>query len=180
MSRIPALDPATAQGTTATTLAAVHKLLGGTPNLFLVAAQAPAVLDALVGLNAAVGKTSLGGRIREAIALTVAEANGCDYCLSAHSVLGARAGLDQGDIELARDAAATGTKTAALLRFARHLVLERGRVSERAVAAVREAGASDAELLEVVATVVLNVFTNYINLVADTDIDFPVARTSAR
>jgi uncharacterized peroxidase-related enzyme len=180
MSRIPALDLASAQGKTATTLAAVHKQLGATPNLFRVAAQAPAVLEALVGLYGAVGQTSLGARCREAIALTVAEANGCDYCLSAHSVLGARAGLDAQDIAQARDAAARGTQAAARLRFARQLVLERGRISERALEAVREAGVSDAEILEVVAIVVLNIFTNYINLVADTDIDFPVVRSSAR
>jgi alkylhydroperoxidase family enzyme len=80
----------------------------------------------------------------------------------------------------ARDAAGWDTKTTAVLRFARQLVLERGRVSERAVSAVREAGATDAEILEIVTTVVLNVLTNYINLVADTEIDFPVVRTTAR
>jgi uncharacterized peroxidase-related enzyme len=180
MSRIPALDPQTAPAKTAATLAAVDELLGMTPNVFRTAAQAPAVLDALVGLNGAVARTSFGPRTREAIAIAVAEANGCDYCLSAHTALGGRAGLSTSDLVAARDAASTDAKTAALLRFARHLVLERGRVSERALAAVRDAGASDAEVLEVVANVVLNVFTNYINLVADTDIDFPVVRTSAR
>ncbi len=181
MSRIAAKDPAQTEGKTKDTLAAVHKMLGLTPNLFRVAANAPSVLEALVGLNGSVAHGTLKAQVRESIALAVAETNGCDYCLSAHSALGAGAGLSDADISEARAAGSSTPKTAAILRFARTLVLERGRVGEGGLAALRQAGVSDAEVLEVVANVILNVFTNYINLVADTDIDFPVVRArSAR
>ena len=114
------------------------------------------------------------------VALTVAEANGCDYCLSAHTLLGKGAGLGEADIRSARDAASSDPKTAALLRFARKLVVERGRTGDADLDALRRAGATDGEILEVVAHVGLNVFTNYVNLVADTDIDFPVVRAAER
>lgn len=180
MSRIAALDPARTQGKTREILGAVDKMLGVTPNLFRVAAQAPSVLEGLVGLSGATSKGALGGGVREAIALAVAEANGCDYCLSAHSVLGKGAGLTEADIDRARDAASTDPKTGAILRFARAVVAERGRVSESELSTLRGAGVTDGEALEIVANVVLNIFTNYINLVADTEIDFPVVRTKAK
>ena len=180
MSRIAAVDPAQTNGKTREILGAVNTMLGVTPNLFRVAAQAPSVLEGLVGLSGATAKGTLGPKTREAIALTVAEANGCDYCLSAHSVLGKGAGLDEQAIDRARDASASDPKTAAILRFARAVVAERGRVPESELASLRSAGVNDAEALEIVANVVLNVFTNYINLVAGTEIDFPVVRAKGK
>ena len=176
MSRIAAIDPAQTQGKTREILGAVHKMLGVTPNLFRTVAQSPAALEGLVSLSGATAKGTLGAGVREAIALTVAEANGCDYCLSAHSVLGKGAGLGDGDIDRARDAAASDPRTAAILRFARAVVAERGRIGDGELATLHRAGVSDGEALEVVANVVLNIFTNYVNLVADTEIDFPVVR----
>lgn len=173
MSRIVALDPARTEGKTRETLAAVEKTLGGVPNLFRVAAQSPAALEGLVGLSGALARGSLAARVREAIALTVAEANACRYCLSAHAVLGKAAGLSEADIAAARDAAASDPKTAAVLRFARAVALGRGRVTDEELSMLRRAGVSDGEAMEIVAHVVLNVFTNYVNLVAETDIDFP-------
>lgn len=176
MSRIAAIDPTQAKGKTAETLAAVDKMLGATPNMFRVAAQAPSVLDALVGFNVAAAHGTLKPALRESIALAVAEANGCDYCLSAHSALGKRAGLSDQDLTRARSASAATGKTEAILRFVKTMVLERGRIGEAALARLREAGVSDAETLEIIANVALNVFTNYLNITAGMDIDFPVVR----
>lgn len=171
--RIPAVDPAQTTGKTRDLLAGVEKMLGATPNLFRTAAQSPAVLEGLVGMFGATGAASLRPRAREAIAMLVAETNGCDYCLSAHTYLGKGAGLSETELDQARDAASNDPKTAAILRFARELVVKRGQVNDDAMRALRSAGVSDAEALEVVAVVVLNIFTNYVNLVADTEIDFP-------
>jgi uncharacterized peroxidase-related enzyme len=148
--------------------------------MFRTAAQSPAVLEALVGMFGATSQTSLNARVREAIAMTVAEANGCDYCLSAHTALGKGAGLSQDDLDRARDAVSTDPRTMALLRFARQIVIDRAELSDATVASVREAGATDAEIVEVVALVALNIFTNYLNIVADTEIDFPVVRSAVR
>jgi uncharacterized peroxidase-related enzyme len=176
MSRINALEPSNTQGKTRENLAGVNKMLGATPNLFRVAANAPSVLEGLVAMFGTTGQGTLKASVREALALAVAEANGCDYCLAAHTVLGKGAGLSEEAIDRARDASSADPKTHAILRFAREMVIARGDVSEGAVAQLRAAGVDDAETLEIVHVVVLNIFTNYLNLVAQTDIDFPPVR----
>lgn len=168
-NRIAALDPTVAEGSTKTNLDAVQKMLGAVPNLFRVAANAPATLEALVGMFGATGKASLSAKTRNAIALTVAEANRCDYCLSAHTYLGKAQGVDAAALERARDAASDDPKTATVLRFARAIVAERGRVAP-------PSGLTDQEVLDTIAVVVLNIFTNYLNTIAETEIDFPVVR----
>lgn len=142
--------------------------------LLEVGQQLPATLQGLAGLNGATASGTLKAATREAIALVVAEANGCDYCLSAHTVLGRGAGMTDEDIDRARDGAARDPKTAAILKLARSVVTDHGRIPVEGLAAARQGGLSDAEILETVSNVVLNIFTNYINLVADTEIDFPV------
>jgi uncharacterized peroxidase-related enzyme len=180
MSRIPAIDPATATGTVKTLLDGVHKGLGVTPNMFRVAAQSTSVLEALTSMFGAASKGHLSAKTREAIALTVSEVDACDYCLSAHSLLGKGAGLTEGDLGKAREGVADDARLAATLAFARLVTEKRGRVSDEDVAVVRRAGLSDAEVLDVVANVALTTFTNYLNEVAKTEIDFPVVTHHAR
>jgi uncharacterized peroxidase-related enzyme len=179
MSRIPAVDPNSASAPVKTLLNGVQKGLGATPNLFRVAAQSPAVLEALVALFAATGKGTLNGRTREAIALAASEANACDYCLSAHTALGKQAGLSDDAIGQARAAKSDEAHLAALLHLTRAVVDRRGRIGGGLDEARRE-GVTDAEVVEVVANVALTTFTNYLNEVAGTDIDFPVVRHLAR
>ena len=180
MNRIPALGPETATGHVKELLEVVKKWLGGTPNLFRVAAQSPATLEGLVGLFGALAKGKLDAKSRESVALAVSEFDACDYCLSAHSALGKGAGLREDQIARARNADAEDLKLAAMLRFALLVTERRGHVSAADVAATRAAGASDGEILEVVANVALTTFTNYLNEVAATDIDFPVVKHHAR
>ena len=87
MSRIQPIDPTTATGTVATQLEGTRKAMGGTPNMFLTAAQSPAALTALNGFFGALATSSLGAKIGEHIAISVAQQNGCEYCLSAHTAL---------------------------------------------------------------------------------------------
>jgi uncharacterized peroxidase-related enzyme len=180
MSRIAAVDPSTATGTVHTLLEGVQRGLGVTPNLFRVAAQSPAALEGLVALFGAVSKGRFGAKQREAIALTVSEADGCNYCLSAHTALGKGAGLSDADMDKARSATADDARLAATLRFARAVVDRRGHVSEAELADVRRAGLSDAEIVDVVANVALTTFTNYLNDVAQTEIDFPLVERRPR
>ena len=179
MSRIPAIDHETAPANVKPLLDGVKKGLGVTPNLFRVAAQSPAALEAMVGFFGAVSKGRFDARTREAIALAVSEANGCDYCLSAHSALGKQAGLDQRAIDSARLGVADEPRRAALLALARATLQHRGRVGS-ALDDARRAGLSDSEAVELVANVALTVFTNYLNELAETDIDFPVVNKHAR
>lgn len=177
--RISPLDPAQATGPLAAKFAAVKAKLGLVPNLVRTFAQAPAVLDGYLGLSGALAQGTLSGQVREQLALTLGEANGCDYCLSAHTLGAKAAGLSPADIEAARRGTAADPKTDAILRFASAVLDQRGAVSDEAVTAVRAAGATDAEILEVVAHVALNVLTNFTNNVAQTTIDFPRAKPLA-
>jgi uncharacterized peroxidase-related enzyme len=158
-------------------LEAVRTQLGSVPNLFRLLGQSPAALAGYLGLSGALGKAKLDLRTRERIAMTVAELNGCDYCLKAHTYLGKNlARLDDAELTADRQARSSDDRAAAALVFARAVVKKRGHVSGDDLAAVRAAGFDDGEVLEIVASVVLDTLTNYVNTVAETEIDFPVVR----
>jgi uncharacterized peroxidase-related enzyme len=179
MPRIQPIDPATATGDAATHLATSRKMFGGTPNMILTAAQAPAVVGAMLGFFASLGKASLGGKIGEQIAIAVAQANGCGYCLSAHTAIGKMHGLPGDELAAARRATSTQPKTAAILALALAINQSRGHVSDEVLRAARNAGITDAEIVEVVAHVALNVFTNTLNNVSETEVDFPLVPLEA-
>jgi uncharacterized peroxidase-related enzyme len=172
MVRLTPVDPAEANGRAKELLAGVKAKLGFAPNMMRTMGVAPAVLEGYLAFSAALAGGGLPARLREQIALAVAEVNGCGYCLAAHSTFGKMAGLTNADVLASRRGAATDSKAAAALEFARRVVGERGHVTDADVKRVRESGYGDAEVTEIVANVVLNVFTNYINLVAGTETDF--------
>ena len=175
MSRIVSLDPITATGKTAELFTAVKSKLGVVPNLMRTFGHSPAALEAFLGFKGALGTGILPAKVREQIALTVAEINSCDYCLAAHSLVGKGTGLTGEAIAAARRAEADDQKIDALLKFAAVVVESRGLVSDDALAAVRAAGVSHAEIIETVAHVALNILTNYTNHVAQPVVDFPKA-----
>ena len=176
MSRIP--TPAAISDAPAASqplLEAVKKQLGVVPNLFRLVANSPAALQGYLGLSGALGKGALPAATRERIALAVAEINGCDYCLSAHTYLGKNlAKLDEAEIAANRKGASNDPKADAAVRFAARVARERGHVNDEDLRAVKLAGYDDAQVIEIVLHVALNTWTNYINTVAETDIDFPV------
>src|SRR5215216_3428153 len=181
MSRIPipaAINDAPAASRPL--LEAVKKQLGVAPNLFRLVSNSPAALQGYLGLSAALNKGALPAATRERIALAVAEINGCDYCVSAHSYLGKNlAKLDDAEIAANRNGASIDQKADAAVRFAAKVARERGHVSEDDVRAVKLAGYDDAQVIEIVLHVALNTWTNYLNEVAKTDIDFPLVAARA-
>ena len=176
MTRIP--TPATINDAPAASrplLEAVKKQLGVVPNMFRLVSNSPAALQGYLGLSEALGKGALPAATRERIALAVAEIDGCDYCLSAHTYLGKNlAKLDDAEIAANRNGASNDPNQDAAVRFAAKVVRERGHVSEDDVRAVKRAGYDDAQVIEIVLDVALNTWTNFINLVGKTEIDFPV------
>lgn len=159
-------------------LDAVEKQLGTVPNMFRLLANSPAALQGFTANNAALGK-ALDLKTRERIALAVAQVNACDYCLSAHTYLGlnlAKIGADE--IALNRNGASADPKADAAVRFAAKIVRERGQINVNDLRAVRDAGYSDGQIVEIVAVAAENFFTNLLNIVADTAIDFPVVRAA--
>lgn len=177
MPTIPALDPATTDNAARPLFDAVQKQLGVVPNIFRTLGQSPATLQALLGFNTALAGGKLSARQREQIALACAGANACDYCASAHSALGAMAGLGKEEMtrNLAGDSA--DAQTAALLGFVRKVVERRARVEAIEVDRLRAAGFGHAQIVETIGHIAANLFTNYFNHVAGTEIDFPVVRT---
>ena len=175
MPRINPVHAETADPKTAELLVGVKKKLGMVPNLISTMAQSTAVANAYLGFSGALAGGTLPAKLREQISLTVGQANNCDYCLAAHCTLGKMAGLNPTELQPARHATAADQKANAALVFANTLVKERGRVSDADLEQVRHAGYSDGEINEIVANVALNIFTNYFNHVAGTEIDFPAA-----
>jgi len=175
MSRLTQIAPEAAQGKTQELFQAVQGKLGMVPNLMRALGSSPAALDAYLSFSGSLSKGSLSGKQREQIALTVGQTNHCDYCLAAHSALGKMAGLTVDQIRDSRTATAVDSKTNALLQFSRKVVETRGHVDDEDVHGLRELGFTDGDIAEAVANVALNIFTNYFNHVAETDIDFPKA-----
>lgn len=154
-------------------LSAVERQLGRVPNLFRVVASNPAALEGYLNLSGALGKGRLPPATRERIALAVAEVNGCGYCLAAHSfIAGAMAKLDAEEILANRNGTSKDAKAAAAVGFAAAVARSRGHVDDAALAAVRAAGFDDAEIVEIVLHVALNTWTNMLNEVAQTEVDF--------
>jgi uncharacterized peroxidase-related enzyme len=159
-------------------LDAVQKQLGVLPNMFRLIALSPAALQGFMANNGALTKT-LDVKTRERIARAIAQVNGCDYCLSAHSYLGLNfAKISPEEVALNRKGESGDPKANAAVHFAAKVVRERGHITEADINAVRDAGFSDGQIVEILAVTAENIFTNLLNVVADTDIDFPVVRAS--
>ena len=178
MSRIA--TPATIEAAPAASqplLHAVKAQLGVAPNLFRVVANSPAALEGYVSMFGALGKGELPAPTRERIALAVAEINGCDYCVSAHTYLGRNvAKLDDAEMTANRGGASNDIKADAAVRFAVKVAKLRGHVGDEDFRAVKVAGYTDAQIIEIVQHVALNTWTNYINTVVKTEIDFPLVK----
>jgi uncharacterized peroxidase-related enzyme len=178
MSRIAIPTLETAPTAAQPILDAVNKQLGVVPNLFRLVSNSPAALAGMTGLSGALTK-ALDVKTRERIAIATAQVNGCDYCLSAHTYLGLNlAKLSAEEVALNRRGGSTDRKADAAVRFAAKVAETRGKVSAADIAAVKMAGFSEAQVIEIVAVVAENFLTNLINNVAETDIDFPEVRVA--
>ena len=168
-------------GDAADVLAGVKQKLGSVPNIFATMAQSPAVLQAYLAFGGALESASLSAKLREQIALTVAGVNACDYCASAHTFIAKSLGVSADEAAQNLSGRAADPKTAAILEFAGEAVRNRATFADNASAIdrLRDAGVSDAEIVEIVAVIAINIFTNYFNHLAGTEVDFPFVDSSA-
>ncbi|QNE17309.1 peroxidase-related enzyme [Kribbella qitaiheensis] len=181
MTRVNLIDPATATGAAADQLAATKQTMGVVPNMAKALANSPASLRGFLGLFGALKEGVLRAADQERIALAVAELNGCSYCLSAHTMVSRNvAKLPEEEIDAARRGESADPKSAAILRLTVAITQDRGHVSEDDFAHARSAGLSDEEIIEVVANVVRNIFTNYVNEALAVDIEWPLVTPYAR
>lgn len=170
--RIQPLDPQT-EGPAGEIMSLMQKQMGAVPNLYRAMANSPAALNGFLSLRTALQSGRLDRTMQERIALLVASENDCDYCKAAHTMLGRRAGLDDAELESALAAESNDDKIRKSLIFAREVLRNRGQVSDSVLEQVRGASWSDEEIIEIVAHIVLNIFSNYIDHVAHPQIDFP-------
>lgn len=173
MTRVSLIDSSNTTADRAALLTQIHNAFGATPNMFKAVANSPAALKSMWGAFAALGGGVIPAKLGEQIAVAVADRNACEYCLAAHTALGRKAGASAEEMSAAQGGQATDPKTAAALRFALQLVEARGQVSQADVQAVRAAGFDDEAIVEILAHVALNLFTNYVNVAFAVPVDFP-------
>jgi uncharacterized peroxidase-related enzyme len=173
MPRVPLIDRTAASGDTRALLDQVHAAFGVTPQMFRATANSAAALKAMWSFFGALGTGTLPAQLTEQIAVAVADRNGCHYCLAAHTALGRKAGATADAMAAAQLGESSDARTAAALHFALQLVEHRGQVSASQVQALRDAGFDDAQVVELIAHVALNLFTNYLNVALDVPVDFP-------
>jgi alkylhydroperoxidase AhpD family core domain len=174
MPRINPIKEHELDSATASILEAVGKKLGMVPNLFSTLAHAPAALNSYLGYSDNLTKGVLSAKQREIVALAVAQYNKCQYCLSAHSLMGKGAGLTEDEIAKARNGHATDVLDHTIASFARDVTDARGLITDDAFNVYSKQGLSHSMMIEIVANVALNLLTNYINHLAETEIDFPI------
>ena len=154
-------------------LTQIDQAFGTTPNMFKAVANSPAALQSMWAAFGALGQGSLGARLGEQIAVAIANRNRCEYCQAAHTVLGQKAGASSAEMAAAQAGRSDDARTAAALSFALKVVEQRAQVTDADVEGLRKAGFGDEQIVEIMAHVALNLFTNYINVALDVPVDFP-------
>lgn len=172
-TRIKTLDPETTTGKSKELFDAVQNKLGFIPNLIKVFGNSPATLQTYLSLGDLTASGNFSNKFREQLALAIAEENECNYCLSAHTAIGKMNGLTTAETEQNRKGLAADEKVQAGLNLAQSITKNRGNISSDEIAAAKVAGYNDSDILEIVLNVVSNTLTNYVNHIAQTEIDFP-------
>ena len=173
MQRIASIEPAQARGPAASLLTSVASAFGVVPNTAKVMANSPAVLESFLALSAAMAKAAIGTKLQHQIKLATSESNECGYCSALLCAVGAGAGLTPEDLLAGRAAEAPDGRTDVALKFARSVLATRGQVNDEELGALRKAGFGDQEIVEIVTSVVVACFTNFLNNVAATTLDLP-------
>jgi uncharacterized peroxidase-related enzyme len=180
MSRIALPTADTAPDASRPLLGQIHAAFGATPNMFRAVANSPAALNSMWSAFGALGNGTLGAKLGEQIAVAVADINDCEYCLAAHTALGRKAGASADEMSAAQAGKSDDPKTAAVLAFVTKVVRQRAKIAPADVEALHAAGFSDGEVMEIIAHIALNLFTNYVNVALDVPVDFPQVKLRAK
>ena len=172
-TRIETLNPDTTTGKSKELFDAVQNKLGFIPNLIKVFGNSPATLQSYLSLGELTASGNFSNKFREQLALAIAEENSCNYCLSAHTAIGKMNGLTDEQTEENRQGRSSDAKVEAGLQLAQSITRNRGNISTEEIQAAKTAGYNDSDILEIVLNVVSNTLTNYVNHIAETEIDFP-------
>lgn len=173
MSRINVVTQDTANSEQSALLDAIQSQLGRVPNFLKVFANSPAALRAFLGLHGIANEGSLDAQTRERVALAIAQQNACEYCLSAHTEIGGNAGLNRAEIQANREGGSHDAKAAVAVKLARSLAEHKGEVTTAELLEARDAGFSDADIVEIITHVGMNILTNILGKASRVEIDFP-------
>jgi uncharacterized peroxidase-related enzyme len=176
MPHITPFPHAEATGDRKALMDAVKSQFGAVINMFGTVAHSPAALKSMLGSFGALGEGRIGAALGEQIAVAIANRNGCEYCLSAHTVLGKNAGVSAAALEDARFGRSDNPRTRAAITFALAVVEKGAHVTDSDIGALRDAEFDDEAIVEIIAHVALNLFTNYVNVALDVDVDFPTVK----
>lgn len=178
MNRVTLVTTATASGDSKTLLGQIHGAFGTVPAMFQAVANSPVALKSMWGGFGALAGGKLSGKLKEQLAVAIADRNDCEYCLAAHTALGRKAGASAQEISEAQAGRSADPQTAAALQFALKIVERRAQLDDADFAALRRAGFDDETIVEIIAHVALNLFTNYVNVALRVPVDFPAVKLS--
>lgn len=173
MSRINVVERDSANPEQTELFDAIQGQLGMVPNFLKVFANSPAALSGFLGLHGIAGAGSLDPQTRERIALTLAQKNSCQYCVSAHTAIGRKAGLSSAEMDANRAGTSQDAKAALAVKFSQALIEHKGEVTNDEIQELRDAGYSESDIVEIIAHTGMNFLTNLIGKVSRVSIDFP-------
>mgnify|MGYP003575134500 FL=1 len=173
MSRVPLVNATDSSGERQALLGQIHSAFGATPNMFRAVANSTAALKSMWGAFGALGGGVIDPKLGEQIAVAIANRNACEYCLAAHTALGRKAGASSAEMTAAQDGQSQDPRPAPARRSAPGVVEGGGQIEDADVAQLRAAGFNDEEIVEILAHVALNLFTNYVNVAFAVPVDFP-------
>ena len=176
MNRVPLIDRNATSADRKALLDSIHAAFGSTPNMFRAVANSPAALKSMWSAFGALGGGVIAPKLGEQIAVALADRNACEYCLAAHTALGRKAGASAEEMQHAQAGESADAKTQTALHFALKLVNDRGQVGDGDVQGLRQVGFGDEEIVEILAHVALNLFTNYVNIALAVPVDFPAVK----
>jgi uncharacterized peroxidase-related enzyme len=173
MSRIATIEQTNANDEQKALLDAIQGQLGMVPNFLKIFANSPVALRAFHGLHGVANAGSLDALTRERIALALAQQNGCEYCVSAHTAIGRKTGLTGDEMAAARAGTSQDAQAAVAVGFARSLMEKKGEITTLELAEMRSAGYSESDIVEIITHVGMNFLTNILGKASRVDIDFP-------
>lgn len=176
MNRVHLITSATASGDSKALLGQIQSAFGTVPAMFQAVANSPAALGSMWGGFGALAGGKLSGKLKEQLAVAIADRNDCEYCLAAHTALGRKAGASAEEISEAQAGRSADPQTAAALQFALKIVERRAQLDDADFAALRRVGFDDESIVEIIAHVALNLFTNYVNVALRVPVDFPAVK----
>jgi len=154
----------------------IENAVGMLPNIYAVIGNSPNALGSYLAFSEAQKNGSFNAKEREAIFLAVSEANGCNYCVSAHTTIAKMNGFSEEETIQLRTGEHKNIKLNIITNLAKSIISNRGRADEELVQSFYEVGFDEKALVDLVALIAEITFSNYVAKLSKPEIDFPKAQ----